>query len=73
MVDGFARAIAVHRPDLMEAELHKAVAMLLFGMLNWMFTWLRPDGKLTHTTIAPLVCDLFFGGLPGVRIPPHPV
>ena len=69
VVSGFADAISVHRPDVREAELHKAVAMLLFGMLNWMFTWMRADGKLTHATIAPLVCDLFFHGLPGVRIP----
>lgn len=69
VVGGFADAIAVHRPDMREAELHKAVAMLLFGMLNWMFTWLRADGKLTHETIAPLVCDLFFHGLPGMRLP----
>lgn len=70
VVNGFANAIAVQRPDLMQAELHKAVAMLLFGMLNWMFTWLRPDGQLTHAAIAPLVCDLFFRGLPGIQIPP---
>jgi TetR/AcrR family transcriptional regulator len=43
--------------------------MLLFGMLNWMFTWMRPEGKLTHASIAPIVCDLFFHGLPGVRLP----
>lgn len=69
VVNGFAHAIAVHRPDLQDAQVHKAVAMLLFGMLNWMFTWLRADGKLTHATIAPLVCDLFLRGLPGIRIP----
>lgn len=69
VVRGFADAIAVQRPDLMAAELHKSVAMLLFGMLNWMFTWLRPNGQLDHSTIAPVVCDLFFHGLSGVRIP----
>ena len=67
VVKGFADAIAVLRPDVKAAELHKAVAMLLFGMLNWLFTWLRPDGSLTHATIAPLVCELFFNGLGGMR------
>jgi TetR/AcrR family transcriptional regulator len=43
--------------------------MLLFGMINWMFTWLRPDGSLTHEQMAPLVADLFFGGLAAVRKP----
>jgi hypothetical protein len=43
--------------------------MLLFGMINWMFTWLKPkDGALTHADMAPVVADLFFGGLPGVQL-----
>jgi AcrR family transcriptional regulator len=67
VVDGFANAIAVQRPDVLEADLHKAVAMLLFGMLNWMFTWLRPEGRLSHATIAPLVRDLFLNGLTGLE------
>ena len=67
VVKGFADAIAVVRPDAKAADVHKAVAMLLFGMLNWMFTWLRPQGRLTHASIAPLVCELFFHGLEGMR------
>ena len=43
--------------------------MLLFGMMNWMFTWLRPDGSLTHADMAPVVADLFFGGLAAVAAP----
>jgi len=39
-----------YAPDIKRAKLEKPVAMLLFGMLNWMFTWLRPDGRLTHET-----------------------
>ena len=41
--------------------------MLLFGMMNWMFTWLKPRGALTHAEMAPVVADLFFGGLGAVR------
>jgi TetR/AcrR family transcriptional regulator len=40
--------------------------MLLFGMINWMFTWLRPDGAITHAQMAPIVSELFFGGLQAV-------
>ncbi len=69
VVNGFSDAILILRPDFKEVELQKSVAMLLFGMLNWMFTWLRPDGKFTHATIAPLVCDLFLRGLSGVLLP----
>jgi hypothetical protein len=38
-------------------------------MMNWMFTWLRPGGALTHAEMTPVVVDLFFGGLPAVRVP----
>ncbi len=63
IVDAFARAIAATRPDLDAAELAKPLAMLLFGMMNWMFTWLHPAGRLTHDAMAPIVADLFLGGL----------
>ena len=39
--------------------------MLLFGMINWMFTWMRPDGELDYDAMAPVVADLFLGGLRG--------
>lgn len=72
VVRGFADAIAIHEPTLRIANLDKPVAMLLFGMLNWMFTWLKPDGRLTHASIAPIVCALFFKGLAGVAAPAKP-
>jgi hypothetical protein len=43
--------------------------MLLFGMMNWMFTWLQPGGKLTHAAMAPIVADLFFNGLNAMQLP----
>jgi hypothetical protein len=46
--------------------------MLLFGMMNWMFTWLKPRGELSHADMAPVVADLFFGGLGAVRAPGVP-
>lgn len=69
VVRAFADAVAVLRPDLRAEGLDTAVSMLLFGMLNWMFTWLRPNGRLDHTTIAPMVCELFFHGLQGITVP----
>jgi Tetracyclin repressor-like, C-terminal domain len=38
-------------------------------MMNWMFTWLQPDGALSHADMAPVVADLFLGGLGAVRLP----
>jgi AcrR family transcriptional regulator len=66
VVAAFAAAIAALRPELAAAQLQTPLAMLLFGMINWTFTWLRPDGPLTHDALAPLVAALFFGGLPAV-------
>jgi len=68
VVAGFADAVASARPELRHADLLKPVTMLLFGMMNWMFTWLQPDGRLTHTAMAPVVADLFFGGLHAVQL-----
>jgi len=62
----FAATIAEARPALREAALAKPLTMLLFGMMNWMFTWLRPDGAFSHADMAPLVAELFLGGLPAV-------
>lgn len=68
IVAAFAGAIHTARPELRGAELDKPLAMLLFGMMNWMFTWLQPGGRLTHADMAPVVADLFFGGLAAVRV-----
>jgi TetR/AcrR family transcriptional regulator len=67
VVAAFADAIADARPELRDAALAKPLSMLLFGMMNWMFTWLKPRGALTHAEMAPVVADLFFGGLAAVR------
>ena len=70
VVAAFAKAVAVLRPDLHAARLHTPLAMLLFGMINWTFTWLKASGELSHQRLASVVVALFFGGLPAVQIPP---
>jgi AcrR family transcriptional regulator len=69
VVAGFARVVAALRPDLREAAVTKPLTMLLFGMVNWMFTWMRPEGRLGYDDMVPLVTDLFLGGLGAVRAP----
>jgi AcrR family transcriptional regulator len=69
VVAAFAEAIVAIRPELAQARLQKPLAMLLFGMMNWMFTWLQPRGELSHADLAPVVADLFFGGVGAVRAP----
>ena len=69
VVAAFSRTVGELRPELKRAALDKPLTMLLFGMINWMFTWLKPEGPLSHEAMAPLVADLFFGGVPAVRLP----
>jgi TetR/AcrR family transcriptional regulator len=66
VVAAFAQAIADCRPDLAPGR-RKPLAMLVFGMINWTFTWLEPDGPLTHEALGGIVADLFFGGLGAVQ------
>lgn len=72
VVDAFAAAVAAVRPDVQSVTLDKPLAMLLFGMINWMFTWIKTDGLFSYDDMAPVVCDLFFGGVGAVKLP-HPV
>ncbi|MBT9494469.1 MAG: TetR family transcriptional regulator [Paucibacter sp.] len=67
VVAAFADAVATLRPELSAAKLHKPLTMLLFGMINWTFTWLKPDGDLSYEAVAPMVADLFFGGIGAVK------
>lgn len=69
VVAAFADAVAAVRPAAAAARMDKPLTMLLFGMINWMFTWLKPQGPLTHADMAPVVSDLFFGGLAAVSLP----
>jgi AcrR family transcriptional regulator len=66
VVASFANAIVALRPDLEARRLHTPLTMLLFGMMNWTFTWLRPDGTLTYDDLGEMIADLFCGGLPQV-------
>ena len=71
VVAAFAAAIGRVRPEL--ALQATPLSMLLFGMINWTFTWMKPGGPLSHATLAPIVAALFFGGLPAVEAPtPRP-
>jgi AcrR family transcriptional regulator len=72
VVAAFAAALCALRPGLQAAKLDKPLAMLLFGMMNWTFTWLKADGALTHDSLAELVLALFVGGLPAVKVPRRP-
>jgi AcrR family transcriptional regulator len=69
VVAAFAEVVGALRPDLRGRALDKPLTMLLFGMVNWMFTWMKPGGVLDHEAMAPIVTDLFLGGLAAVKDP----
>ena len=69
VVARFAAAVAALRPELSDAALDKPLTMLLFGMINWMFTWVKPERGLNYQALAPMVTELFLGGLPAVPLP----
>jgi AcrR family transcriptional regulator len=63
LVDAFVRAIAALRPRLRDKALRVPLTMLLFGMINWTFTWLRPAGRLTYDDMAKVVAEVFLHGV----------
>ena len=69
VVDTFARAITATQPALAAAELERPLTMLLFGMINWLFTWFRADGSLSYPEIAELVTRFVAGGLREIAQP----
>ena len=66
VVQAFAEAIAAAHPALGQQALGKPLAMLLFGMINWLFTWFREDGALDYARLSALVVALVGGGLASV-------
>jgi AcrR family transcriptional regulator len=69
VVQGFADVVGRLAPAASKAEITKPLTMILFGMINWTFTWLDERGQLTYDDMAPVVADLFLGGVGRVRAP----
>jgi len=67
VVQAFADAVAAAAPQLGAGTLLKPVTMTLFGMINWTFTWLKDQGPVRYADMAPVVADLFLGGVGAVQ------
>jgi AcrR family transcriptional regulator len=65
-VEAFAQAIGALKPRLRRKVLRVPLAMMLFGMINWTFTWLRADGALTYDDMAEVVIEVFLRGVADV-------
>ncbi|WP_370445109.1 hypothetical protein [Microcystis aeruginosa] len=37
--------------------------MMVFGMINWTFTWLKPDGRMGYREFAEQVVNMVDHGL----------
>jgi AcrR family transcriptional regulator len=56
------------RPDL-AGPMKPPAAMLWFGMINWMHTWLDPHGRVAPARIAELAANIFLEGMEQAKIP----
>ena len=63
VVEAFAQAASALKPRLRGKALRVPLAMILFGMINWTFTWLRPEGPLTYSDMADVVAEIFIHGV----------
>jgi AcrR family transcriptional regulator len=70
VVDLFAQAIQQRYPASVDSGNRSALTMLLFGMINWTFTWLKPDqkeaGRISYADFAKLATAVFLHGMDGL-------
>ena len=52
-------------PGRVTADNQTPLAMMLFGMINWTFTWLRPGGAMSYAQFAEEVIAMLERGLAG--------
>lgn len=67
LVFEFSGIIAPLNAELAKTILLKPITMTLFGMINWTFTWFDQAGKIDHSGMADLICDLFLKGITQIK------
>lgn len=68
IVRRFSSVIQEINPDLNSGRpLLMPVTMSLFGMMNWVYMWFRPNGPITRDEYADIATTLILGGLNAVR------
>jgi len=63
VVSAVTRFLRRAYPARVNAANQSAVAMMLFGMINWTFTWLRPGGPMSYAAFAEEVIAMLEHGL----------
>jgi AcrR family transcriptional regulator len=71
VVAAFTRFLKRAYPDRVNPTNQTALTMMLFGMINWTFTWLRPGGPMSYQAFADEVVKVLEHGLAGRS--PEPV
>ncbi len=65
VVSAVTRFLCRAYPQRITAANQTAITMMLFGMINWTFTWLRPEGTLRYSAFAEEVIAMLEHGLAG--------
>lgn len=63
IVAAFTRHLQRAYPDRITKQNQTPLTMMVFGMINWTFTWLKPNGNLSHADFAAQVIDVLERGL----------
>jgi hypothetical protein len=63
VVAAFARQLARAYPERATRENQTALTMMVFGMINWTFTWLKPGGRMGYREFAEQVVSMVDHGL----------
>ena len=63
VVSAVTRFLCRAYPKRVTAQNQTAITMMLFGMINWTFTWLRPQGAMSYGAFAEEVVAMLEGGL----------
>jgi AcrR family transcriptional regulator len=60
----YSKICEIERNGLLNEKVNKTVIIFgIFAMMNWVYRWFRPNGKLTIEQVAENVIDLFFEGI----------
>ena len=63
VVSAVTRFLRRAYPSRVSVANQTPVAMMLFGMINWTFTWLRPGGAMSYAAFAEEVIGMLEHGL----------
>ncbi len=66
VVAAFSRQLARAYPDAVGRHNQTPLTMMVFGMINWTFTWLKPGGPMGYREFSDEVIRVLEHGIPGV-------